>query len=84
MDLTKPGYRVETHEHGAVIFGSLPIDDFVALSALYKARGWDQLAPGVATALHATMVLTSADAIPAWSAALNLKAEKEAGDDAEH
>ena len=60
-------YTVEYKNDRALIHGSLPVDDLVALQQAWEKRGLDTLATGVATALGATLALCRKDDLEAWT-----------------
>jgi hypothetical protein len=51
------GYEIKETEHGILVFGAMPIDEFVALATVWEARGFKHLIPGVANAYGATFAV---------------------------
>lgn len=74
-------YEVRETEFGVLVFGSIPIDDMVALSKVWEARGLKYLAPGVSSALKATMAVTGD--VKKWQDSINKNAQAEFPSDAE-
>jgi hypothetical protein len=76
-------YSIEEHEHGVVLRGEIPVGDFAALGKAWKKRRLVEIAPGVASALGATMAVTTKGGTKAWENALSGKARAKAAGDAE-
>ncbi|MBE3065154.1 MAG: hypothetical protein IMZ54_12320 [Acidobacteria bacterium] len=56
-----PGYDVEVTARAIIVRGTVPVDDFKALTALAGSKGFDLLDAGLASALDATFVMTNAE-----------------------
>jgi hypothetical protein len=54
------GYTMEVTDLAVIVRGAFPIDDMKAFQAVAKTKGFDILDTGIASALEATMVITSA------------------------
>jgi hypothetical protein len=61
-------YIVEERQHGILVKGSIPVDDFAALTKTWGDRGLTVLDTGVAASLGATLVVTNKEGSLAWRA----------------
>ena len=74
-------YEVKETEFGVLVFGPIPIDDMVALSKVWEARGFKYLAPGVSSALKATLAVTGD--VKKWQTAIDKDVKAQHPTDAE-
>ncbi len=77
------GYRIEDHKYGVVVYGTIPVDDLVALTKVWSKRGLNQMALGVSSALGANLAVCREGDIEKWELEINDKAKKSSGGDDE-
>jgi hypothetical protein len=77
------GYTVEGNSNRVVVRGSLPINDLTALTKVWKKRGLNAMAFGVASALGATMAVCKQADIEQWEKEVANSAAQQANGDAE-
>ena len=81
---TGNSYTVETHPHGVLIRGSVPLDELAALFNVWRSQGWMLLHTGIARVTGASFAITDKkEHLDAWLAELREEAAKEAGGDRE-
>ncbi len=76
-------YRVERHPHGILIFGSVPVDDLVALSKVWAAAGMGHMDPGISLPLRANFAFCSPEHGAVWRNEIDARVKSEAGKDVE-
>ena len=66
-------YTITHHPHGIAVTGPIPLGDLDAISGLGGAHGYDRMDAGIAQAIGATFVVTSAAGSAAWRAEIAAK-----------
>lgn len=76
-------YVIERHRFGIVVRGSIPTDDFFALSKVWQQNGMDAMAFGVATALGVTFAVCAQTDVEKWEIEINDGVKQRHSDDAQ-
>ncbi|MDP3909346.1 MAG: hypothetical protein Q8Q14_03060 [Gemmatimonadales bacterium] len=67
-------YTIEHHPHGMSVCGAVDLGDFTHLGALAADRGYDQMAPGLASALGVSLVFGSVESLRRWRREIEARA----------
>ncbi len=59
-------YSVRSFQHGAAVFGSIPVPELVALIGAWKECGWTHMDLMIASCLGASIAITGGDAQAKW------------------
>lgn len=66
MSFPDSEYTIVHMEHGMLVKGSIPAEDFTFLADMAKERGFTLIDAGIASALGATMAFVSAEGSDKW------------------
>lgn len=77
------GYSVERSEHGILVHGEVPLDEFGLLAKLWQGDGYSEMDMGIAAAEGATFAIVRPGKAAAWRKELEAKVAARADGDAE-
>jgi hypothetical protein len=70
------GYRIVQGEHGDLVFGQIPIRDLEGLNAMWSTKGYTVMDFQIASALDATLAVTSPEAGKLWREEIEVAAKR--------
>lgn len=76
-------YEIKENEFGILVFGSMPIDDMVALAKVWEKRGHTQMVPGVASAMKAMLAVCAPANVKKWKKHIDDQAKERSQGDLE-